>query len=229
MSGQYIQIAVSDSGIGMSAEVAARAFDPFFTTKKTGMGTGLGLSQVYGFVKQSKGHIKIYSELGHGTTIKIYLPRHHGGEMASAPRRDARPLAVGSPHEVILVVEDEERLRQLTADTLRELGYTVLQSGHAIEALELVDQHPEIALLFTDIVMPDVNGRQLADEVVARRPGIRVLYTSGFTRSAVVHNGILDTGINFIPKPFTIEDLSVKVRQILADVRTSFGAGGWER
>jgi signal transduction histidine kinase/CheY-like chemotaxis protein len=228
-SGQYVQIAVSDTGIGMSTEVAARAFDPFFTTKKTGMGTGLGLSQVYGFVKQSKGHIKIYSEPGHGTTIKIYLPRHHGGEMAQAPRRDARPLAVGSPHEVILVVEDEERLRQLTADTLRELGYTVLQSGHAIEALELIDQHPEIALLFTDIVMPDVNGRQLADEVTARRPGIRVLYTSGFTRSAVVHNGILDTGINFIPKPFTIEDLSVKVRQILADVRTSAGAGGWER
>jgi CheY-like chemotaxis protein len=212
----------------MSPDVAARAFDPFFTTKRTGMGTGLGLSQVYGFVKQSKGHIKIYSEPGHGTTIKIYLPRDHSREITATARRDARPVAVGSPHEVILVVEDEERLRQLTCDTLRELGYTVLESGHAIEALELVDQHPEIALLFTDIVMPDVNGRQLADEVTARRPGIRVLYTSGFTRGAVIHNGILDTGINFIPKPFTIEDLSVKVRQILSDVRTPYGAGGWQ-
>ncbi|MCD6073236.1 MAG: histidine kinase [Rhodospirillales bacterium] len=226
--GQYIEIAVSDTGTGMSPDVAARAFDPFFTTKRTGMGTGLGLSQVYGFVKQSKGHIKIYSEPGHGTTIKIYLPRQHGGEIAVTARGDARPVATGSAHEVILVVEDEERLRQLTCDTLRELGYTVLEAGHAIEALELVDRHPEIALLFTDIVMPDVNGRQLADEVMARRPGIRVLYTSGFTRGAVIHNGILDTGINFISKPFTIEDLSVKVRQILSDVRTPYGAGGWQ-
>jgi len=209
--------------------VVARAFDPFFTTKRTGMGTGLGLSQVYGFVKQSKGHIKIYSEPRHGTTIKIYLPRHHGAEMVAPVRVEPRPIAGGSPHEVILVVEDEERLRQLTADTLRELGYTVLQSGHAIEALEMVDQHPEIALLFTDIVMPDVNGRQLADEVQARRPNIRVLFTSGFTRGAVVHNGMLDTGINFIPKPFAMEDLAVKVRQILADVRTPFGAGGWQQ
>lgn len=226
--GQYIQVAVSDTGTGMTPDVIARAFDPFFTTKKTGMGTGLGLSQVYGFVKQSKGHINIYSEPGHGTTIKIYLPRHYGDAVPAAIQREPRAIRGGSRDEVILVVEDEDRLRQLTADTLRELGYTVLQAGHAIEALEIVDQHPEIALLFTDIVMPDVNGRQLADEVVTRRPGIRVLFTTGFTRNAVVHNGILDTGINFIPKPFTMEDLAVKVRQILSDVRTSAGAGGWQ-
>ena len=228
--GQYMQIAVTDTGSGMSADVAERAFDPFFTTKKTGMGTGLGLSQVYGFVKQSKGHIKIYSELGHGTTIKIYLPRHYGEETAqpvAALRRDAAAIPSSSLGECILVVEDEDRLRQLTADSLRELGYTVLQAGHAKEALELIDAHPEIDLLFTDIVMPDVNGRKLADEVQQRRPDIRVLYTTGFTRNAVVHNGILDTGVNFIPKPFTMEDLANKVRQILADVRSPAGAGGW--
>lgn len=226
--GQYVQIAVSDTGVGMTADVVDRAFDPFFTTKKTGMGTGLGLSQVYGFVKQSKGHIKIYSEPQHGTTIKIYLPRHYGDAVPTAAPRDQRPITGGSANEVILVVEDEDRLRQLTADTLRELGYTVLQAGHALDALEIVDQHPEIVLLFTDIVMPDVNGRQLADEVLARRPNMRVLFTTGFTRNAVVHNGILDTGINFIPKPFTMEDLAVKVRQILSDIRTSAGAGGWQ-
>jgi len=229
--GQYVLLAVTDTGIGMDAETVEHAFDPFFTTKKTGMGTGLGLSQVYGFVKQSKGHIKIYSERGHGTTIKIYLPRYYGEDSALAAdpmagRRDAR-LPAGSLSEVILVVEDEERLRQLTSDSLRELGYTVYQAGHAREALELLHQHPEICLLFTDIVMPDVNGRKLADEVQARRPDIRVLYTTGFTRNAVVHNGILDTGVNFIAKPFTMEDLAAKVRAILADVRTSDGAGGW--
>ncbi len=225
-AGQYVQIAVSDTGTGMTADVVDRAFDPFFTTKKTGMGTGLGLSQVYGFVKQSKGHIKIYSEPNHGTTIKIYLPRHYGDAMPATVQRESRPIAGGSADEVILVVEDEDRLRQLTADTLRELGYTVLQAGHAIDALEIVDQHPEIVLLFTDIVMPDVNGRQLADEVLTRRPNMRVLFTTGFTRNAVVHNGILDTGINFIPKPFTMEDLAVKVRQILADLGKPTSAGG---
>jgi len=216
MPGQYVQIAVSDTGTGMSEDVASRAFDPFFTTKKVGMGTGLGLSQVYGFVKQSNGHIKIYSEPGHGTTIKVYLPRYYGEDQARALRREAGPLLAGASHEVILVVEDEERLRQLTVDTLTELGYTVLQAGNAGQALALVDAHPEIRLLFTDIVMPDVSGRKLADEAVRRRPGLRVVYTTGFTRNAVVHNGILDTGVNFIAKPFSMEDLAAKIRQALA-------------
>jgi DNA-binding NtrC family response regulator len=124
------------------------------------------------------------------------------------------------------VVEDEERLRHLTVDTLKELGYTVLEAGHAMHALDVIDAHPEITLLFTDIVMPDVNGRKLADEATRRRPGLRVLYTTGFTRNAVVHNGILDTGVNFIAKPFTMEDLAAKVREILSDRTLGSGSAG---
>ena len=163
--GQYVKISVTDNGIGMSADVVGSAFEPFFTTKQIGMGTGLGLSQVYGFVKQSNGHIKIYSEPGQGTTMKIYLPRYYGDEPQLKPlRRAARPLLGGSPQHVILVVEDESRLRQLAVDTLRELGYAVLAAGSAKEALDLIDKHPEISLLFTDIVMPDMGGEKLADE-----------------------------------------------------------------
>ncbi len=215
--GQYVMTAITDTGQGMTPDVVARAFDPFFTTKRAGMGTGLGLSQVYGFVKQSKGHIKIYSEPGHGTTVKIYLMRYYGDDEAKALRREAQALPAGQASDVILVVEDEDRLRTLTVETLRELGYTVLDANGAGAALALVARHPEIALLFTDIVMPDVNGRQLADQVVKLRPGIKVLFTTGFTRNAVVHNGILDTGVNFIPKPFSMEDLATKIRQVLSD------------
>jgi signal transduction histidine kinase/ActR/RegA family two-component response regulator len=215
--GQHVNISVSDTGVGMSAEVASSAFDPFFTTKKFGLGTGLGLSQVYGFVKQSNGHIKIYSEPDHGTTIKIYLPRYYGEETPKPVRRDMRPLLAGSAHEVILVVEDEDKLRHLAVDTLTELGYTVLAAGCAKDALELMEKHPEISLLFTDIVMPDMGGRKLADEALKRRPDMRVLYTTGFTRNAVVHNGVLDAGVNFIAKPFAMEELSAKVREALSN------------
>jgi signal transduction histidine kinase/CheY-like chemotaxis protein len=217
MPGQYVQIAVTDIGVGMAQNTLDHAFDPFFTTKKLGMGTGLGLSQVYGFVKQSHGHIKIYSEPSHGTTIKIYLPRYYGDEQGETPRVETPALVTGSPHEVILVVEDEDKLRHLTVDALRDLGYTVLEASRAAEALDLIDKHPEINLLFTDIVMPEVSGRKLADEALKRRPDLRVLYTTGFTRNAVVHNGILDTGVNFLPKPFSMEDLAAKIRQALSE------------
>jgi CheY-like chemotaxis protein len=214
--GQFVQIAVSDTGSGMSDEVMARAFDPFFTTKQVGMGTGLGLSQVYGFVKQSSGHVKIYSEQDQGTTIKIYLPRFYG-EADPKSVRDETPMLVGAnAGDVILVVEDEDRLRHVTVETLRELGYTVHHAGHASDALELIDRYPDIRLLFTDIVMPDISGRKLADEATLRNPGLRVLYTTGFTRNAVVHNGVLDPGVNFIAKPFSMEELAVKVRAVLA-------------
>lgn len=217
--GQYVQIAVTDTGGGMTEDVINHAFDPFFTTKKLGMGTGLGLSQVYGFVKQSRGHIKIYSEPEHGTTIKIYLPRHYGDAQTEATHAEVPALLTGSPDEVILVVEDEDKLRHLTVDTLRELGYTVLEANGAAQALDLIDRHGEIDLLFTDIVMPEVSGRKLADEALRRRPDLRVLFTTGFTRNAVVHNGILDTGVNFLPKPFSMEDLAAKIRQALSDDR----------
>ena len=214
-AGQYVLIAVTDTGAGMPPEVIEKAFDPFFTTKPVGKGTGLGLSQVYGFVKQSGGHVKIYSEPNHGTSIKIYLPRLLGE--AHAGEDSARPsaLALGDAREVILVVEDEPSVRQFSVDALTELGYAVLEADGSVAALRLLDAHPEIVLLFTDVVMPDVNGAKLAEEAARRRPDLKILFTTGYTRNAVVHNGVLDAGVELIGKPFTLEALSAKLRAIL--------------
>jgi CheY-like chemotaxis protein len=188
----------------MAPEIAAKAFDPFFTTKSAGKGTGLGLSQVHGFVKQSNGH------------IKIYLPRSAAAEdRPAAPARGHAGQPAGPPQELILVVEDEERVRTLTAASLTELGYSVLVADSAGTALALLDEHDDVALLFTDIVMPEVNGRRLAELALERRPDIKVLFTTGFTRNAVVHNGILDAGVNFLPKPFTLDQLALKVRSVI--------------
>ncbi|HTV67893.1 MAG TPA: CHASE3 domain-containing protein [Rhizobiaceae bacterium] len=212
-AGQYVMIAVTDTGAGMAPDVAARAFEPFFTTKPISKGTGLGLSQVFGFVKQTGGHVKIYSEIGSGTTLKIYLPRYFGEDVQPV---EAVPVkAQVAPTETVLVVEDDERVRAGTVDTLRELGYVVIHAGGGDEALRLLSQTPGVALLFTDIVMPDMNGRKLADEARTRHPALKVLYTTGFTRNAVVHNGVLDHGVNFIAKPFTIDQLSQKLREVL--------------
>jgi signal transduction histidine kinase/ActR/RegA family two-component response regulator len=212
--GQYVLIAVTDTGTGMSADVVAKAFDPFFTTKGVGKGTGLGLSQVYGFVKQSKGHIKIYSEEAQGTTIKLYLPRYYGeGEISSPDYAAHMPL--GGPQELVLVVEDESTVRQFTVDALITLGYRVLEADGASAALRILDTHPDIALLFTDVVMPEVNGAKLAEEALLRRPGLRVLFTTGYTRNAVVHNGVLDAAVHLIGKPFTLEQLATKIREVL--------------
>ncbi|WP_244478968.1 ATP-binding protein [Methylobacterium sp. Leaf106] len=216
--GQYVLVAVTDSGTGMSPEVLAKVFDPFFTTKPVGKGTGLGLSQVYGFVRQSKGHARIYSEPGQGTSVKLYLPRFYGeGEAAGSPR-DVHLLAappLGDRREIVLVVEDEEALRLLSVEALRELGYSVRHAESSAAALLVLDAQPDIALLFTDIVMPDMNGRRLAEEAIRRRPELKVLYTTGFTRNAVVHNGVLDPGTHFLPKPFTLQQLASKVRDVL--------------
>ena len=213
--GQYVLVAVTDTGSGMPADVIAKAFDPFFTTKAPGKGTGLGLSQVYGFVKQSGGHVKIYSELGQGTTIKVYLPRlTDAGETALQPIKDA-DLPAGDEHEVILVVEDEAAVRQFSAEALAVLGYRVLEADGAASALKLLAEHPDIQLLFTDVVMPDVSGRELADEARRLYPKLKVLFTTGYSRNAVVHNGILDPGVELIGKPFTVEDLAAKVRAVL--------------
>lgn len=213
--GQYVCIAVTDTGTGMTADVVARAFDPFFTTKPVGKGTGLGLSQVYGFVKQSGGHVKIYSEPGEGTTVKIYLPRLLALEPEDAAPALQPALPRGEAGEVILVVEDEPAVRRFTVEALQELGYRVVEAEDAETALALLDDHPEIALLFTDVVMPGMNGRKLADEVLRRRPGLPVLFTTGYTRNAVVHNGVLDPGVHLLGKPFTIEDLATKLREVL--------------
>jgi signal transduction histidine kinase/CheY-like chemotaxis protein len=212
--GQFALIAVTDTGIGMSADVAARVFDPFFTTKPTGKGTGLGLSQVYGFVKQSSGHIKIYSEPGSGTTVKIYLPRLIA-DAKDIERTALEPMRTGNRNEIILVVEDDPLMRRLATEALHELGYTVFDCDGAANALATLDRVTDVKLLFTDVVMPDINGKKLADEAVRRRPGLRVLFTTGYTANAVVHGGVLDTGVNFISKPFTLDQLAAKVRTVL--------------
>jgi len=213
--GQYVLIAVADSGSGMSRDALEHAFEPFFTTKPAGRGTGLGLSQVYGFVRQSAGHVRIYSEIGEGTIVKLYLPRHMGSAHADdATDRTASAGAIGG--ETILVVEDDEALRLYAVEVLSELGYRTLSAANGKAALEVLDREPDIDLLFTDVVMPGgMNGRQFADEAMKRRPGLKVLFTTGYTRNAIIHQGRLDPGVNLIGKPYTFADLSARVRAIL--------------
>jgi signal transduction histidine kinase len=212
--GQYVQIAVTDTGAGMSREIQEKAFDPFFTTKQPGQGTGLGLSQAYGFVKQSGGHVKIYSEVGEGTTIKIYLPRAH---VAAGALRDGETPLVGSlGSETVLVVEDEADVRSYLVETLRDLGYRVHEAPDGNAALALFDSGPfQVDLLLTDIVMPGINGRQLADELQQRQRGLRVLFMTGYSRNAIVHQGRLDPGVSLLQKPITQVILAAKIRDIL--------------
>ncbi|MEG3179187.1 CHASE3 domain-containing protein [Sphingomonas sp. LT1P40] len=216
VAGQYVMVSVTDTGTGMPPEVVERAFDPFYTTKGVGKGTGLGLSQVFGFVKQSGGHVKIYSEPGVGTTVKLYLPRHFGeAETTGTNDGDTAELPRAQGDEIILVVEDEDRVRHMSVDALRELGYVVVQAADANQALTVLEIQPRIDLLFTDIVMPDMNGRLLSDRARVMRPDLKVLYTTGYTRNAIVHNGMLDHDVAFLAKPFTVQQLAVKVREVL--------------
>jgi len=213
--GQYVMIAVADTGAGMDAATVERAVEPFFTTKEVGKGTGLGLSQVYGFVRQSSGHLKIYSELGHGTTAKIYLPRSAGKEDENNTTAAVRDAARAIGAETILVVEDDDALRAYAGDILRELGYRVIEAKNGASALDILEGGG-IDLLFTDVVMPGgMNGRQLADEAVRRRPGLKVLFTTGYTRNAIVHHGRLDAGVHMLGKPYAFDELGVQVRALL--------------
>ncbi len=218
-AGQYVLISVTDTGTGMPPEIIERVFEPFYTTKGVGRGTGLGLSQVFGFIKQSNGHVKIYSEIGQGTTVKLYLPRAARDAVVASNGSGAATIVDMLPHaqgeEIILVVEDDERVRHTSVDALRELGYTVVQASDAKQALAVIEVQPKIDLVFTDVVMPDMNGRQLVEEIGKRWPGLRILYTTGYTRNAIVHNGMLDAGVSLLPKPFTIEQLALKVRQVM--------------
>ncbi|MFC4314169.1 ATP-binding protein [Steroidobacter flavus] len=213
--GQYVLICVSDTGVGMEPEIMKRAFEPFFTTKPVGQGTGLGLSQVYGFVKQSGGHVKIYSEVGQGTTVKIYLPRFEAaGAESDVPA--AVPIPEGSSQETVLVVEDEEAVRAYSVDALRDLGYRVVEAADGPSALRLLESAGNIDLLFTDVVLPGgLTGAQLAAQVQALRPEIKVLFTTGYARNAIFHHGRLDKGVQLITKPFTFADLAAKVRDVL--------------
>ena len=212
--GQYVAICVSDTGSGMSKETMAHAFEPFFTTKEMGQGTGLGLSQVYGFVKQSGGHIKIYSEVGQGTTVKIYLPRYVGAAPAEA--EDERWVMEGAQSGTVLLVEDDADLRTYIADVLRGLNYQVIAVPNAQSALTVVLQNEKrLDLLLTDIVMPGINGRELARRAQEMRPNLPVLYMTGYSRNAVVHQGRLDEGVELLQKPVSQSELASRVRKIL--------------
>jgi signal transduction histidine kinase len=211
--GQYVLVAVSDGGAGMSAETIDRAFEPFFTTKEAGKGTGLGLSQVYGFMKQSGGHVKIYSESGEGTTIKLYLPRREGDEVVVSGDDDLNAERGGG--ETILIVEDDDGVRQYASEILRDLNYQVIEAKDSATALRLLDADKKFDLLLTDVVLPGKNGRELADEVERRRPGTKIIFMTGYSRNAIVHQGRLDPGIELIPKPLTERVLARKIRQLL--------------
>ncbi len=211
--GQYVLIAVSDDGVGMSAETIERAFDPFFTTKETGKGTGLGLSQVYGFVKQSKGHVRIYSEPGEGTTIKLYFPRHDGEEAIVSAEEQGDPER--GRGETILIVEDDDGVREYASEILRDLNYQVIEAKDSASALRLLEADRPFDLMLTDVVLPGVSGRVLADEVIRRRPGAKVIFMTGYSRNAIVHQGRLDRGTELISKPLTEAAVARKIRQVL--------------
>jgi CheY-like chemotaxis protein len=213
--GQFVTICVSDTGTGMSKDVLDRAFEPFFTTKDMGQGTGLGLSQVYGFVKQSGGHIKLYSEPGQGTTVKMYFPRLVGrGDEEDDELSE--PVEVGEQGETILVVEDDDDVREYLLDALRDLKYHVISASNADGALNILKRAAvRVDLLLTDVIMPGANGRELGRRAQQLRPSLKILYMTGYSRNAVVHQGRLDDGVEFIQKPMTQADLSARVRQIL--------------
>jgi PAS domain S-box-containing protein len=212
--GNYVMIAVSDTGAGIAARNLEKVFDPFFTTKEVGKGTGLGLSMVFGFVKQSNGHIKIYSEEGHGTAVKIYLPRATGLDQTAAEVLASSRIERG--HEVVLVVEDDALVRRYVITQIQSLGYTTLEASNAAQALDVIGKAATIDLLFTDVIMPgSMNGRQLVDEALKRRPSLKTLYTSGYTENAIVHHGRLDSGVLLLAKPYRQSDLARMIRMAL--------------
>ena len=214
--GNYVMIAVSDTGAGIPEAIRDRVFEPFFSTKAVGKGTGLGLSMVYGFVKQSNGHIKVYSEEGHGTTIKIYLP-WSGAQSVQPPAAAPEPVIEGGD-ETVLIVEDDLLVRTYVTTRLRNLGYQTLQAANAAEAIEIADRGAKFDLLFTDVIMSGaMNGRQLADAMAKRRPGIKVLFTSGYTENAIVHHGRLDPGVLLLAKPYRNAELARMIRRALAE------------
>jgi CheY-like chemotaxis protein len=212
--GDYVVLAMSDTGVGMSDEVMKRAFDPFFTTKAVGKGTGLGLSQVFGFVRQSGGHVTLESQVGGGSTVKIFLPRSHG-KAAANEKRVPGAAAVANPGESVLVVEDDDRVRNNSAEALRELGYEVHMAANGALALEMIGAGLRVDLLFTDIIMPEMNGRRLAQEAVMHLPTLKVLFTTGYARDAVVLEETRGAIGAPLQKPFTLDQLAAKVRAVI--------------
>lgn len=214
-SGQYVVIGVTDTGTGMSAETLSHVFEPFFTTKELGHGTGLGLSQVYGFVKQSGGHVKIYSELGQGTTVKIYFPRYIG-KFENDEDREPEELEQATRSETILLVEDDTEVRTYLAEVLRSLNYRVIAAHNTQSALTtLLQPNRRVDLLLTDIVMPGLNGRDLGRRAQEIRAGLPILYMTGYSRNAVVHQGRLDHGVELLQKPVSQAELALRIRKLL--------------
>lgn len=221
--GQYVLLCVTDTGTGMPKDILDRVFEPFFTTKPVGEGTGLGLAMVHGFVKQSGGHVRIYSEEGQGTTVKIYLPRFaQQNEVAATPAESGAVTKIpkAKPSEVVLVVEDNDGVRNYAKDVLNELGYEVIEAADGDEALRKLEGKPRINLIFTDVVLPgSMNGRRLAEKMRELYPDVPILFTTGYTRNAIVHQGRLDVGVHLLNKPYAQQELARKVRSLL-DART---------
>ena len=216
LGGQYVAVCVTDTGVGMPPEVVARAFDSFFTTKPTGKGTGLGLSMIYGFAKQSNGQVRIYSEPGQGTTVKIYLPRHHGKPVEETNAERAYQLPRAEEGETVLVVDDEPTVRMLIADTLAELGYQAIEVADAAAGLKVLQSDVKIDLLITDVGLPGgMNGKQMADAARARRPDLKVLFITGYAENAAISNGHLEPGMHVLSKPFPMDKLAARIRSVI--------------
>jgi CheY-like chemotaxis protein len=214
--GQYVCICVTDTGVGMTADTIGKAFEPFFTTKPIGQGTGLGLSMIYGFARQSEGYAKIYSEVGKGTTFKLYLPRHYGeGEEDEGHTTELGDELRAERGEVVLVVEDETAVRSLVIDVLEELGYQAIEAVDGPSGLKILQSARRIDLLITDIGLPGLNGRQLADAARERRPDLKVLFMTGYAENATIANGFLDPGMSMITKPFAIDAIATRIRSII--------------
>jgi CheY-like chemotaxis protein len=211
--GDYVLITITDTGTGIPPDILDHVFEPFFTTKEKGKGTGLGLSTVFGFVKQSNGHINIYSEVGRGTTIRIYLPRSL--EPSVARQDAAAPQVVVGGDELVLLVEDNELVRKFGHDLLKSLGYSVIAASDGRAALALLRERTDVKLLFTDVVMPGMGGHELAKQALAIHPGLKVLYTSGYTQDSMIHNGKLDKGVHLLEKPYNKTALAAKIREVL--------------
>jgi len=230
--GQYVMLSVSDTGAGIPADMLPRVFEPFFTTKRAGEGSGLGLSMVHGFIKQSGGHIRIYSEVGHGTTVKIYLPRLSADTALAAPAAralDAPAVHGAVPGETLLVVEDNDAVRDYARSALTEFGYEVIAVNNLAQAIEKLATSPRVDLVFTDVVLPDGSGRRLAETVKTSAPDIPVLFTTGYTRNAIIHDGRLDPDVHFLAKPYTMQDVARKVRALLDARRSAEGMAGVQR
>jgi CheY-like chemotaxis protein len=210
--GPYVRIAISDTGVGMDAGISERMFEPFFTTKEKGKGTGLGMSTAYGIIKQHGGNIWVYSEPGRGTTIKLYLPVPGQPTQSRTPPVSGQSDVHGS--ETVLVAEDDPQVRNLASTVLARYGYHVLAAGSGREAISSLERHEgDVHLLLTDVVMPDMNGKELFEHLSARHPDLRVLYMSGYTDDVIAHHGVIDEGVSFIEKPFTVKGLAEKVRE----------------